>query len=59
VTPPVRVVLVTAFFRKISPPSSPDELLEIRLPPAAILPETETADGKLTTKEPEVSVTVI
>jgi hypothetical protein len=52
-------VLVTAFFRKISPPSSPDELLEMRLPPAAILPETETADGKLTTKEPEVSVTVI
>jgi hypothetical protein len=30
VTPPVRVVFVTAFFRNISPPSSPDELLEIR-----------------------------
>ncbi len=43
VTPvPAIVLLVCGFASKISPPSSPIELFDMRLAPAAILPDALT-----------------
>ena len=43
VTPvPAIPVLVCGFASKISPPSSPEELLDTRFAPAAILPDALT-----------------